>query len=285
MIERQSIGVLLALAVFASGILIPLTVAGQSTGEIRLSPSDVSLKEGETRTVEINYDRLSAANPKGIEFILEYDPEVISVVSTSKGEYLADAYADGPTTSSGKIEFWAVQTNPAEADTGTVATITIELADGVSRGDATDLTFTKARTIGTESSPKTVGGTVDAIESTDKTPQEKYDVQIVDSTLSLSPKTVDGSSGEHTLKFDVADVSADDERDNITVTLPDSVAVEDITNTTVTNTNGKVVQLVSDDPATLPNPGNKINFAVNPIGATDTQRLNVEIKMTLSAAS
>ena len=285
MIKRQSIGVLLALAVFASGILIPLTVAGQSTGEIRLSPSDVSLKEGETQTVEINYDSLSATNPKGIEFILEYDPDVISVISTSKGEYLADAIGTGPTTSSGKVKFGRTQTNPVNADSGTVATITIELADGVSQGDITDLTFTKAKTIGTEGSPNTGSGTVEAVESTDKAPQKNYNVQIVGSTLSLSPKTVDGSSGEHTLKFDVADVSADDERDNITVTLPDSVAVEDITNTTVTNTNGEVVQLVSDDPATLPNPGNKINFAVNPIGATDTQRLNVEIKMTLSAAS
>lgn len=285
--DSLSVVALFALAVVVSTTLTPLTVVGQSSlsGEIRLAPSDASLEEGETKTIEINYDSLSADNPKGIKFTLNYDPDVISVVDANKGGYLgAGAAGTGPTTTSGEVAFGYTQVNPVDADSGTVATITIELADGVSQGDTTDLTFTEAGTIGTVTSPQRVDGTVEAIESTDEAPQgPDYNVQVVNPTL--SPTTIDDSSGTHILEFDIAEVSADNEHDNVTVTLPDSVAVEDITNTTITNSNEEEVQLVGDDPTTLSDPGNEINLTVNPIGATDTQTLTVEMEMRLSAAS
>jgi hypothetical protein len=281
---RLSTTALLAIAVFVSAILTPISVAGQpSGGEIQVAPGDVSLNQGETKTIDINYNSLSVPNPNGVEFTLKYDPDVISVIDANKGGYIgAGAAGTGPTTTSGEVAFGYTQANPIGADSGTVATITIELADGVSKGDTTDLTFTKARTIGTDASPNRVDGTVEAKEKTKKPPQNQYDVQIVNPTL--SPMTVDEASGTHTLNFEMTEVSADNNRDNVTVTLPDSVTVEDVIDTSVTNTKREDVQ-VFNNPATLPNPGRKISFAVNPTGTTDTRTVNVEIELTLSSTS
>lgn len=282
--NKISIAALLVSIAFVSIILTPHSVTGaSSTGEIRLEPSDVSLSKGEARTIAIKYDSRSAANPTGIEFVIEYNPEVISIVSTSEGGYITGGGGSGVVTRTGKIGYG--RNGEVNRDNGTVATVTIKLANGVSQGATTDLTFTKARTIGTDSAPQRVDGTVEAAESTPESPQNtpNYNVQIVDPTL--SPTTVTDASGTHTLRFNATEVSADNERDNFTVTLPDSVAVEDVTNTTITTAGGETVSLVGTDPATLSDPGNELTFAVNPIAATDTQTLTVEIKLTLSPRS
>jgi hypothetical protein len=283
--NRIILTALLALVISVSAILAPVSVAGESsTEEIRIAPNDISLAKGDTQTIEINYKSLSGPNPKGIEFDLEYDPDVISVIDTKKGGYLVDAIpGEDPTASPGEVAFGSVRENPVDADSGTVATITIELADGVSSGATTDLTFTSVKTIGIEGAPEKFDGTVKAIEGTDEAPRDtpETDVQITDPTL--SPTKINDSSGDHALKFDIKDVSADNVLDNVSVTLPDSVTVEDVTDTTVTNEDDETVDIVGSDPATLPDPGNEISFAVNPIAATDTQTLDVEIELTLSA--
>lgn len=280
---RAFITVLLASIVFASVILTPISVSGDSSaGEIQVSPAEVSLAEGESQTLEINYDSLSGQNPTGIEFIVEYDPEVISVVDVNDGGYLkGDLASIG--TEPGRVGYGKQNNDNQRADeSGTVATITIELADGVDEGDTTDITFASVTAVGVEGTPETIDGTVEAAEETPQNPVD-YDVQIVDPTISKS--SVGSSPSDHTLQFDVINLSSDNDIDNFTVKLPDNVVVEDITETTVVKRGTtEPVALEGSDPATDPSPGNEINFAVNPIGSSETQALTVEVDMRLSAA-
>ena len=107
-------------------------------------------------------------------------------------------------------------------------------------------------------------------------------VEIQDSPT-LSPTPIDSTPSEHTLNFDVANVSADNETDEFTVTLPEEVTVEDITETTVTDAGGNPIK-VPDDPAEENDPGREIKFTVNPDSEeTAVKTLTVEVTMELSA--
>jgi hypothetical protein len=285
--KNQIIISLLATTLVAGLTLSLVGVAGgASAGEIRVAPGEVSIQEGEQQTIEINYDSLSSPNPEGMEFAIEYDPDVITVTEVSEGAYFSGGFGS-PTTSPGEVRFGIAKDDPVSQDSGTVATITIELADGVDEGDTTDIIFTSVTTFTSETAvdertPETIDGTVEAAEETPQNPVD-YDVQIVDPTISKS--SVEGSPSDHTLQFDVINVSSDNNRDNFTVKLPDNVVVEDITETTVVKRGTtEPVALEGSDPATDPNPGNEVNFAVNPIGSSETQALTVEVDMRLSAA-
>lgn len=282
--NKQTIVALLVTILFAGIILSSFNVAGQSSaGEIRVDPGEVSLQEGESKTLEINYDSLSTANPEGIEFVVEYDPDVITVTDVSEGEYLSGGFGS-KNISSGRVGFGRTKSGPVNQDSGTVATITIELADGVSQGDKTNITFTSVTSIGVEGTPETIDGTVEAADDTEeeqKYPPE-YNVQIEETKISKT--TVDNSKSNHTLTFNVRNVSTDGKSDNFTVKIPDQVTVEDITKTTVTERGtNNAVELTGDDPTEDPTPGNKINFAVNPSTVSEPQDLRVEVIMELSA--
>lgn len=107
-------------------------------------------------------------------------------------------------------------------------------------------------------------------------------VEIQDSPT-ISPTPIDSTLSEHTLNFTVANISADNEADNFTVTLPEEVTVEDIVETNVTDANGEPIA-VSDDPAEDDDPGRELKFAVNPNSQeTAVKALTVEVKMELSA--
>lgn len=283
--NNQIVASLLATTLVAGLTLSLAGVAGgASAGEVRVAPGEVSLQGGEQQTIEINYDSLSSPNPEGMEFAIEYDPDVITVTEVSEGAYFSGGFGS-PTTSPGEVRFGIAKDDPVSQDSGTVATITIELADGVDEGDTTDITFTSVTAVGVEGTPETIDGTVEAAEGTEETPQNPvdYDVQIVDPTISKS--SVGSSPSDHTLQFDVINVSSDNNIDSFTVKLPDNVVVEDITETTVVKRGTtEPVALEGGDPATDPSPGNEINFAVNPIGASETQALTVEVNMRLSAA-
>ena len=94
---------------------------------------------------------------------------------------------------------------------------------------------------------------------------------------------IDSTPSDHRLKFDVANVSADNKTDEFTVTLPDKVTVNDITETTVTDADGETVE-VPDDPADADNPGREIKFTVDPDSEeTEVKTLTVEVTMKLSA--
>ena len=286
--NNQIITTLLA-TILVTGVTLSSVgvVGGASAGEVRVEPGEVSLQEGEQQTIEITYDSLSAPNPEGMEFVLEYDPDVITVIDSSPGAYFSGGIGGDFNNSPGEVRFGIAKDDPVSQDSGTVATISIELADGVYKGDTTDITFTNAISFVGDNTrtPETIGGTVEAAEETEETPQNPvdYDVQIVDPTISKS--SVGSSPSDHTLRFDVVNVSSDSNIDEFSVKLPDNVVVEDITETTVLKRGTtESVALEGSDPATDPSPGNEISFAVNPIGSAETQALTVEIDIRLSAA-
>jgi hypothetical protein len=107
-------------------------------------------------------------------------------------------------------------------------------------------------------------------------------VEIQDSPT-ISPTPIDSTLSEHTLNFTVANISADNETDNFTVTLPEEVTVENVVETNVTDANGEPIA-VSDDPAEDDDPGRELKFAVNPNSQeTAVKTLTVEVDMELSA--
>ncbi|MFQ3475175.1 hypothetical protein HKK80_02795 [Halonotius sp. F2-221B] len=277
---------LLTAAVFAGSVLYPFGVAGQSAGEMRVDvvSGETELAQGETTTIEINYQAPAGQTPDTVGFDLEYDPDVLSITEedVSSGGYIDNSISN-KNVSNGVVEFTEFSfdpDNPSVNPGEPVATIEVELAEGVDEGTQTDLEFTDVtifpEDIGT---PETVGTTITAASGTQTTPD--YNVKIHNPTLSQTP--VDETPSDHTLNFDVVNVSADNETDNFTVTLPEEVTVEDITETTVTDASGESIA-VSDDPADDDNPGRELSFAVNPNSQeTTVKTLTVEVEMELSA--
>ena len=281
----------LFVAVLSTVIIIgSFTVAGESsTGEIRVDPSQTQLNADESKNIDINYDTLSAANPEGIEFVIEYDPKVITATEVNRGGYgdNSNIFADNLSVP-GRVKVALSKSQIGESfsdDKGTIATVAIELADGVNQSDTTNITFTDVEVIG-GSTPEMINGTVEAAEGNQKTPQDdpEPNVQIVNPTLSDS--TIDSSPSKYTLSFDAVNVSSDGKNDVFTVRLPDNVTVESINKTEIAEKeSGEIVGIVGNDPATDSNPGNKISFTVAPEATTKSQTLSIEVKMKLSAAN
>lgn len=284
--HNATVAVLLTAAVFAGSVVAPFGVAGQSAGEMRvdLASGETELEQGETKTIEINYTAPAGQTPDTVGFDMEYDPDVLSITKEdiNSGGYIDNSISN-KNISNAVVEFTEFSfdpDNPSVNPSEPVATIEIELAEGVDEGNQTDLEFTDVtifpEDIGT---PETVNKTITAASGTQATPN--YNVEIQNPTLSQTP--VDETPSDHALNFDVVNVSADDQADNFTVTLPEEVTVEDITETTVTDMAGKPIA-VSDDPANDDNPGRELNFTVNPsTDETAVKTLTVEVKMELSA--
>ena len=93
-------------------------------------------------------------------------------------------------------------------------------------------------------------------------------------SVELSPQNVDGTTETHVLTFDVVDLSADGGKDNFTISLPDSINVEDAT---ITKTSGL-------DPAPAdPVAQNQITFTVNPESSIQNPiNMTVELKLSPS---
>lgn len=280
----RNVTLIVLVSVVVSGMMLGSinATAQSSSGEIEISPSEVQLNNGESKTVDVNYDSSSdIMNPRGLEFDVNYDPEVISITNVEYAEYLSGGIDKGIEVRDGTIELGRRIDSSANADGGTVATISIKLADGVDEGDTTNVdinnVIVKADSVPV---PDAIGGTVEAAEGTEEISQG---IEIVDPTISGMP--VDSSSSTHTLDFDVNNVSADGEPDNVTVTLPtDTVVVEEITETTVTDSEG-VVEPTSPNPANRNSPGNEINFTINPETESEVKNLTVNIEMKLSTTS
>lgn len=283
--SRSVFGILLA-AIVVFGIAVgPLAVSGQQdTGELRVASADgkTDIAQGDTQTVEVFYTSPSPDTPRVIEFNLTYDQDVLSVPEdgVSSGGYLGAVVS--PSVSNGTVDYFefSFDQDPTVNPNQPVATIEFTPADGADIGDQTDLKLTnvliKPDSLGT---PQTVDKTITITEGTQNTPD--YNVKIQNPTLSQTP--VDETPGDHTLNFDVVNVSADDEPDNFTVTLPKEVTVENIVSTTVTDASEKRID-VSDDPADADNPGRELKFAVDPTSqATAVKTLTVEVEMELSA--
>lgn len=277
-ITNKSISVALLLIVILTGVVAgSLTAVGQSAPEeIQVDPKQSSLDTGESKTVSINYKSSSDVNPEGIQFVVEYNPDVLTVTSV-KGGGFGDSNTIHVANDSvpGRIKAGVAKGGRITQDTGTLTTITVKLADGVDKGDKTKIKFTSVSSDAVESTPVTMDGVVEAAEGS------KKPVQINEQTISNTP--LEPKSKNHTLEFDISSVSADNDPDNISVKLPDQVTVEKIWKTKVTekNTNNEV-SLPDGNPADEP-VSNDIRFTVNPVGEVDTKDLTVKIDMKLSA--
>jgi hypothetical protein len=103
----------------------------------------VSLEEGESKVVDVKYVENSTKTPQGIEYVLTYDPDVISVTDQQKGPYLGGDLDNSDITSSGRIEYIEATSDESSVNpnNNTVATITIEPVCGIDDGATTDLEF------------------------------------------------------------------------------------------------------------------------------------------------
>ena len=97
-------------------------------------------------------------------------------------------------------------------------------------------------------------------------------VQVVNP--SLTPSTVDSSTSTHTLSFEVQRVSADAVTDNVTVTIPDTVELEEVSTANVVNRDIDIEASSTE---------NTINVEANPDQKAETVDLEIELKLKLSA--
>ena len=162
----------LVIVVFVKVLILGLIVGAPSVsaqspdGEIAVSPTDVSLEQGESETIAVTYERLSDATPQGIEYTLTYDSDVITVTDQEQGSYLGGRALVNNISTPGEVEYLEAifDGEGVEATNGTVATITVEAASDVDDGAATslELTTAKASEGSTEFTITTTDGTIDA---------------------------------------------------------------------------------------------------------------------------
>lgn len=195
-----------AIAVLVTIILLGAATGATSVnaqsvdGEIAVSPTDVSLEQGESRTITITYERLSNATPQGIEYTLRYDPNVISVTNQEQGSYLGGRALVNNISTPGKVEYVEAifDGEGVEKSSGPIATITIEPASDVEDGETTELEFTtaKASDAGTAFTITTTGGTVETIvsEGTNGSTNEETDEE--SSTSDRSAAEGSSTNGE-----------------------------------------------------------------------------------------
>lgn len=301
--NKRTIGVWFVLVLIIGMLLCIPPVAGQpSDGEISVNPSQVSLDEGESQTIAVEFQSSSDLNPTSAEYNIEYDEDVISVTSQNQGGYLGGDVIDKD-ISAGTIGYGESSGNTDGKDGGTISTITIEPASGANASETTVIKFTNV-VIGEVSDEVTVLSvtkTDGSVEITEDIPEKSNDgsndgsdneepsnetggeVQIKSPEIGGLPVSANTASS-HDLNFEVENISADGEVDNFDLTLPEEVTVEDITSTSVTDSTDNNVELVGTNPAAESNPDREVEFSVDPEGG-GTRTLSVEVAMELSATS
>jgi len=93
------------------------------------------------------------------------------------------------------------------------------------------------------------------------------------SNVSFSGGPVTKETDSHTLSFDVANLSADGDPDEFTVTLPGTVDLDSVESVTVTDTNLQPSYDTND---------NKITFEVNREAEIEIQQLSLKVELRLS---
>lgn len=93
--------------------------------------------------------------------------------------------------------------------------------------------------------------------------------------IDITPEAVDGTNENHTLTFDVANLSADDEKDDFTITMPSEVNVNGVA---ITEAPG--LDPVPDDPV----PQNQITFTVDPESSVQNP-VNMTVELDLSPST
>lgn len=172
---NEKIPIDVKLTVGLTAVLLFAVVAGATTvsaqsedGRLELSPDQVSLEQRGSKTINITYERTSDATAQGIQYTLEYNPDVISVTDQQQGSYL-EGIKTSDTSTPGEVVYAEIGGEPIEKDSGTVATITIAPACDINSGAKTDVEFTTAIASegGAELDVMASGGTVEIESSTE----------------------------------------------------------------------------------------------------------------------
>ena len=93
------------------------------------------------------------------------------------------------------------------------------------------------------------------------------------SNVSLEPDTVGNDQEEHTLSFDVSNVSTDGNADKLSISIPERVTIENVEDVRINNS--------EYDPNATPT-NNTIEFSVNPSNATHPENLSIQLDLRLS---
>jgi len=93
------------------------------------------------------------------------------------------------------------------------------------------------------------------------------------SNVSLEPDTVGNDQDEHTLSFDVSNVSTDGNADKLSISIPERVTIENVEDVRINNS--------EYDPNATPT-NNTIEFSVNPSNATHPENLSIQLDLRLS---
>ena len=227
-IRKSAIVVFITLLTIG-GITGAATGSTQSVdGEIVVSPTEVSLEQGESEEIAIKYKRLSDATPQGIEYTLSYDSDVISVVNQEQGSYLGGNAFVNNVSAPGEVEYVEaiLGGDGVETVNGTIATITVEAASDIDDETTTPLEVTTAKASegATEFTITTTNGTVEA-----EVPNQADDPTDNDSD---SKETTDGDIGSEETTGGNADTEqATDDAET------DSNRNEEINNSPVKNEN------------------------------------------------
>jgi len=221
------ITVLLAVSIGATGVS-----AQTADGEVAVSPTEVSLEQGESQTIAITYNRESDATPQGIEYALAYDPAIISVTDQEQGSYLGGTAFVNNVSTSGEVEYVEaiLDGDGVETASGTVATITIEAANDVDAGATTTLEFTTAKASegATEFTITTTNGTVEteASDQTDGSTDEDSDTEDTTEDNSDNEETTNEDATNEETAADGAEAS-----NNETTSKEDNTATTNETTT------------------------------------------------------
>lgn len=220
--------------------------AASADGELAVSPTEITLEEGDSAEIAVTYERLSDATPQGIEYTLTYDPAVISVIEQEQRPYLGGNEFVNNVSTPGEVEYLEARLDDERVETpeGTVATITVEPASDVDDGATTNLNFTTAGA--------SEGDTTFTITTTNGTIEAESAAETDDSTTDdsqLSGPTDDESDADDSDTNDQLDDSPADDHDS--VTGDDSTTETEETDTEPTDDREPPADDASDDD-TLP---------------------------------
>lgn len=136
-------------------------------GEVSVSPEEVSLEEGETETIDVEYEVVTGDTPQAVAYTIEYDPDVVEVTGQNTGSFLdAGANESEISNDDGVVSYVEIKDQEVDEDEN-VATITVEPTCGISGGDTTEFEFTSVDVAEEQDvNVKTVDGEIEVKGST-----------------------------------------------------------------------------------------------------------------------
>jgi hypothetical protein len=176
---------LITITVLAVGVVVAASPVAAQSGELTVDDS-ISVPQGEEQTIAVTYD--GDVEPAGFEYVLTYDPDVITVTNHQSGDYFSASIS--PTINAGNISYFS--TGSADGTSGTVSLITITPTRGAEPGATTTLSFEDDETSGSYDDGEV--GTI-SLTTTDGKVQVKEGTTIEDKVSGLTEPTDE-------LKFD-----------------------------------------------------------------------------------